>query len=93
VLRITDKGTTVGQNIWKSPKAKVQAVAPNAKCVKDWSIGGRYRIDFGCAVKGFNGGFITSLKTSTSNPADAWAEAVFELRLDGFNRPHAPETN
>jgi hypothetical protein len=77
----------MGQNIWKSPKAKVQAVAPKATCVKDWSIGGRYRIDFGQAVKDFYGKEITSLKTSTSNPADAWAEAVFELRLDGFNRP------
>lgn len=78
----------MGQNIWKSPKAKVQAVAPKAECKKDWSRGGRYTIYFHTEVRDFNANPITSFNTSTFNPADAWAEAVFELRLDGFNQAH-----
>ena len=74
----------MSQNIFRSPKAMVLGVAPKARCVKDWTRGS-YRIDFGTTVKGFNGAEITSLNTGTSNPADAWAAAVFELRLDGFN--------
>lgn len=79
----------MSQNIFKSPKAKVLAAAPKARCVKDWAKGGNYRIDFGQEVKDFNGHPITSLHTGTANPADAWCAAVFELRLDGFNTPHA----
>lgn len=78
----------MSQNIWKSPKAKVLAVAPAAKCEKDWARGGRYTIHFHQEVKGFNGQTINHLNTSTANPADAWAEAVWELRLDGLNQPH-----
>lgn len=69
----------MSQNIFKSPKAKVQAVAPKAKCVKDWTRGGNYRIDFGQDVKDFNGDTITSMHTGTANPADAWAAAYFPL--------------
>lgn len=76
----------VGQNIFKNPKAMVLAKCPKAKCVKDWIRGGNYRIDFGQEVTGFNGEKITSLQTGTANPADAWSCAVFELRLDGFNK-------
>lgn len=79
----------MSQNIFKSPKAKVQTVAPKAKCVRDWIQGGNYRIDFGQEVKDFNGRAITCMHTGTGNPADAWAAAVFELRLDGINQPHA----
>lgn len=78
----------MSQNIWKSPKAKVLAVAPKAKCEKDWAQGGRYTIHFFQEVKGFNGETITRFHSSTFNPTDAWAEAIWELRLDGFNRPH-----
>lgn len=79
----------MSQNIFKSPKEKVKAFAPKARCIKDWTRGGNYRIDFGQELKGFNGDNITHMHTGTANPADAWAAAVFELRLDGFNQPHA----
>lgn len=77
----------MGQNIFKSPKAKVLAVAPKATCKQDY-WGGPCTIRFGQEVKDFNGHTITELRPGTSNPADAWAAAVFELRLDGFNQPH-----
>jgi len=83
------RGGGMSQNIWKSPKAKVLAVAPKAKCEKDWARGGNYTIHFFQEVNGFNGDTITQYHTGTANPADAWAAAVWELRLDGFNRPHA----
>ncbi len=79
----------MSQNLWKSPKAKVQAVAPKATCKQDY-WGGPCTIHFGQEVTGFNGDKITTLRPGTCNPADAWAEAVWELRLDGFNKPHAP---
>lgn len=79
----------MSQNIFRSPKAKILAVAPNAKCEKDWGRGGRYTIHFHQEVKGFNGQPITQFHASTANPTDAWCEAVFELRLDGFNAAHA----
>lgn len=66
--------------MFKSPKAMILEIAPKAKCTRDWLHGG-YRIDFGQEVKGFNGETITTMQTGTCNPADAWAAAVFELRL------------
>lgn len=75
-----------GQNIFRSPKQLVQAKFPKATCKRDWSRG--YRIELNADAVGFNGQPIHSIQTNTCNPADAWAEAVFELRLDGFNKPH-----
>lgn len=79
-----------GQNIFKSPKAKVLALCPKAKCEKNWTRGGNYTIHFFQEVKDFNGQTVTQLHTNTANPADAWAAAVFELRLDGSNKPSTP---
>lgn len=76
----------MGQNIFKSPKAKILAICPKATCTKDWLRGGTYTIQFGQEVVDFNGNTVTQLHTGTANPADAWAYAVFELRLDGFNK-------
>jgi hypothetical protein len=79
----------MSQNIFKSPKAIVMNVCPSAKCVKDWLRGGNYSVHFGREVTGFSGERVTCFHTGTANPADAWADAVFYLRLDGFNRPHS----
>lgn len=71
-------------SIFKSPKAMVLSVAPKATCVRDWLRGG-YRIDFNQTVNDFDGNPITSMKTHSLNPTDAWSDAVLALRLDGFN--------
>jgi hypothetical protein len=71
----------MSQNFLKSPKAKVLALAPKAKCVKDWTRGGNFRIDLGAEFPDFNGHPIGSIHTGTSNPADAWVTACVELRL------------
>lgn len=71
----------MSQNFLRSPKAKVLAVAPNARCVKDWTRGGNYRIDLGAEFLDFNRRPIKSINTGTANPADAWFTACAELRL------------
>lgn len=68
------------QNFLRSPKKKILAVAPKARCVRDWGRG-TYRIEFGKEVTDFNGRTITSINCGTLNPADAWFSAVVELRL------------
>jgi hypothetical protein len=65
-----------------SPKARVLAACPKAVCKRENGYG-QYVITFGCEVRDFNGRPITSLRTGTGNPADAWEYAAIELRLPG----------
>lgn len=64
-----------------SPKARVLARCPKAVCKRENGYG-QCIITFGSEVSDFNGRPITSLRTGSRNPADAWERAAFELRLE-----------